>query len=127
MARIAGVDIPNDKRVEIGLTYIYGIGPSISKKIIKDTGVDPDRRCRELTDDDVTRIRRAIENCPNVLGVFAAHMHMRSEDPIGDKCQFLAPPGHNGEWRYVTIANTPPPKFPRVPGGPDVDPDGDSH
>ena len=81
-----------------------------------------------LADDDNTRrIRQAIESCPNVLGVFAAHMHMRSEDPIGDTCQFLAPPGHNGEWRYVTIANTPPPKFTRVPGEPTVDPDGDTH
>jgi len=81
-----------------------------------------------LADDDNTRrMRQAIEDCPNVLGMFAAHQHMRSEDPMGDKCQFLAPPGHNGHWRYVTITNTPPPKFTRVPGGPDVDPDGESH
>ena len=61
MARIAGVDLPRDKRLEIGLTYIYGIGLTRSQKVCADTGVDPDTRVRQLTDDEVTRIRRYIE------------------------------------------------------------------
>ena len=55
MARISGVDLPNDKRVEIGLTYIYGIGRTTSNEIIKATGINPDTRCRDLTEDDVDR------------------------------------------------------------------------
>ncbi len=61
MARIAGVDLPRDKRLEIGLTYIYGIGLTRSQKVCAETGVDPDTRIRQLTDDEVTRIRRYIE------------------------------------------------------------------
>ena len=53
MARIAGVDLPKEKRVEIGLTYIYGIGLSRSKKILEKTGISPDVRVKDLTDDDV--------------------------------------------------------------------------
>jgi small subunit ribosomal protein S13 len=61
VARIAGVDLPRDKRLEIGLTYIYGIGLTRAQKVCSDTGVDPDTRVRQLTDDEVTRIRRYIE------------------------------------------------------------------
>jgi small subunit ribosomal protein S13 len=61
VARIAGVDLPRDKRLEIGLTYIYGIGLTRAQKVYSDTGVDPDTRIRQLTDDEVTRIRRYIE------------------------------------------------------------------
>ena len=61
MARIAGVDLPRDKRLEIGLTYIFGIGLTRAQKVCSDTGVDPDTRIRQLTDDEVTRIRRYIE------------------------------------------------------------------
>ena len=61
MARIAGVDLPRDKRLEIGLTYIYGIGLTRAQKVCAETGVDPDTRIRQLTDDEVTRIRRFIE------------------------------------------------------------------
>ena len=61
MARIAGVDLPRDKRLEIGLTYIYGIGLTRAQKVCSETGVDPDTRIRQLTDDEVTRIRRFIE------------------------------------------------------------------
>lgn len=61
MARIAGVDLPRDKRVEIGLTYIYGIGLTLSKKILATTGIDPDVRVRDLTEDDVAKIRNALE------------------------------------------------------------------
>ena len=59
MARISGVDLPNDKRVEIGLTYIYGIGKTTSDKIIKATGVNPDTRCRDLTEEDVKKLQRS--------------------------------------------------------------------
>lgn len=62
MARIAGVDLPNDKRVEIGLTYIFGIGLSTSKKILEATGVDPDIRVRDLSEDDVSKLRAEIDN-----------------------------------------------------------------
>ncbi|ADY54782.1 SSU ribosomal protein S13P [Syntrophobotulus glycolicus DSM 8271] len=61
MARISGVDIPRDKRVEIALTYIYGIGNSQSKKILEKTQVSPDTRVRDLTDDEVARIREVID------------------------------------------------------------------
>jgi small subunit ribosomal protein S13 len=61
MARISGVDIPNDKRIEIALTYIYGIGPTRSKAIISETGINPDTRARDLTDDDVIKIRDYID------------------------------------------------------------------
>lgn len=61
MARIAGVDLPRDKRVEIGLTYIYGIGLTRSHEILGKTGVNPDTRIKELTDADVTALRAAIE------------------------------------------------------------------
>lgn len=61
MARIAGVDLPNEKRVEIGLTYIFGIGRVRSNKILKETGVNPDVRVKDLTEDDVAKIRSNIE------------------------------------------------------------------
>ena len=57
MARIAGVDLPRDKRVEIGLTYIYGIGRTSATRILAQAGVNPDIRCRDLTDDDVKKIQ----------------------------------------------------------------------
>ena len=56
MARISGVDLPREKRVEIGLTYIYGIGRTSSNRILKDAGVDPDTRVKDLTDEEVARI-----------------------------------------------------------------------
>ena len=61
MARISGVDLPRDKRVEIGLTYIYGIGTTSSNRILKDAGVDPNTRVKDLTDDEVARISKIIE------------------------------------------------------------------
>ncbi|MBP3413589.1 MAG: 30S ribosomal protein S13 [Clostridia bacterium] len=64
MARIAGVDLPRDKRVEIGLTYIFGIGRKTASDIIAATGVDPDIRVRDLTEDDVSKLRDYIDkNC----------------------------------------------------------------
>ena len=61
MARIAGVDLPNEKRVEIGLTYIFGIGLSTSKKILAATGINPDTRVRDLTEDEVSILRAEID------------------------------------------------------------------
>lgn len=61
MARIAGVDLPNEKRVEIGLTYIYGIGRKSANEILEIAGVDPNIRCRDLTEDDVSKLRDAID------------------------------------------------------------------
>ena len=68
MARISGVDLPNDKRVEIGLTYIYGIGKTTSDKIIKATGVNTDTRCRDLTEEDVKKLSDYITNNLEVEG-----------------------------------------------------------
>ncbi|MBR2290608.1 MAG: 30S ribosomal protein S13 [Clostridia bacterium] len=61
MARLAGVDLPREKRVEIGLTYIYGIGLTSSQKILKEAGVNPDTRVKDLTDDEVAAIRKAMD------------------------------------------------------------------
>ena len=61
MARIAGVDLPRDKRVEIGLTYIYGIGLPTSQKILKNTNIDPDTRIKDLAEDEVVRLRETID------------------------------------------------------------------
>jgi len=61
MARIAGVDLPSDKRVEIGLTYIYGIGLYTSQKILSESGINPDTRVKDLTDDEIGNIRKYIE------------------------------------------------------------------
>ena len=61
MARISGVDLPREKRIEIGLTYIYGIGRTSSNRILKQADVDPDTRVKDLTDDEVARIREVID------------------------------------------------------------------
>ncbi len=61
MARIAGVDLPRDKRVEIGLTYIFGIGRTRSNEILEKTGISPDTRVRDLTDDEIAKLRDTIE------------------------------------------------------------------
>ncbi|MFF2890725.1 MULTISPECIES: 30S ribosomal protein S13 [Paenibacillus] len=68
MARIAGVDIPRDKRVEIALTYIFGIGKTTSQKIIASTEVNPDTRVRDLTEDELARLREAIDKSVKVEG-----------------------------------------------------------
>jgi small subunit ribosomal protein S13 len=68
MARIAGVDVPRDKRVEIGLTYIYGIGPTSSRKILQTANVNPDTRVRDLTEDEVQRLREIIDRSYRVEG-----------------------------------------------------------
>lgn len=68
MARISGVDLPRDKRVEIGLTYIFGIGLSTSQKILKETGVNPDVRVRDLSENDVNLLREYIDKHCKVEG-----------------------------------------------------------
>ena len=68
MARIAGVDLPNDKRIEIALTYIYGIGNTSASEIITNTGINPDTRVKDLTEDEVAKIRDQIENNYKVEG-----------------------------------------------------------
>ena len=68
MARVAGVDLPRDKRVEVGLTYIYGIGPSTSQKILKETGINPDTRVRALSDEEVAHLRELIDREYRVEG-----------------------------------------------------------
>ncbi len=68
MARIAGVDLPNEKRVEIGLTYIFGIGLSSSKKILAETGVNPDTRVKDLSEDEVSKLRAVIDEKYQVEG-----------------------------------------------------------
>ena len=62
MARIAGVDLPKDKRIEIGLTYVYGIGRTSAKKILEMTGINPDTRVKDLTDEDEAKIRECIDH-----------------------------------------------------------------
>lgn len=68
MARIAGVDLPKNERIEIGLTRIFGIGKSLSKKILSETNVNPDTRVRDLTDEDIVKIRTVIERDYKVEG-----------------------------------------------------------
>ncbi len=68
MARIAGVDLPREKRVEIGLTYVFGIGRTSSNKILEKTGINPDTRVKDLTEDDVAKLREVIEHEYTVEG-----------------------------------------------------------
>lgn len=68
MARIAGIDLPRDKRVEIGLTYIYGIGRKLSNDILAATGVNPDTRVKDLTEDEASKLREFIEKTYKVEG-----------------------------------------------------------
>ncbi len=68
MARIAAVDLPRDKRVEIGLTYIFGVGLPTSQKVLKEAGVNPDTRVKDLTDDEVGRIREVLDKTAQVEG-----------------------------------------------------------
>lgn len=68
MARLVGVDLPRDKRIEIALTYIYGIGLTTSKQVLAETGVNPDIRVKDLTEDDLTKLRDYIQNNLKVEG-----------------------------------------------------------
>ena len=62
MARIAGVNIPLNKRAEVGLTYVFGVGPSLSRKVLDETGVDPNTYVKDLTEDEIRKLRDAIDN-----------------------------------------------------------------
>lgn len=76
MARIAGVDLPREKRVEIGLRYIYGIGPHSSSQILIKTQIDPNTRVNKLTDEEVAKLRAVIENEYNVEGTLRGMISM---------------------------------------------------
>jgi small subunit ribosomal protein S13 len=68
MARIAGVDLPRDKRIEVALTYIYGIGLTLSKEILATTGINPDTRTRDLTEEEISKLREALDKGYKVEG-----------------------------------------------------------
>ncbi|MBI4544967.1 MAG: 30S ribosomal protein S13 [Gemmatimonadetes bacterium] len=76
MARIAGVDLPRNKRIEVALTYIFGIGLPTAQKILDQTGVNPERRVHALSDDEVNRLRRIIENQHKVEGALRTEVSM---------------------------------------------------
>ena len=76
MARIAGVDLPRDKRIDIALRYIYGIGPASAREIIKKTGVEPSLRVHKMTEDVIARLRAVIENEYRVEGVLRGEIAM---------------------------------------------------
>jgi small subunit ribosomal protein S13 len=86
MARIAGVDIPRDKRVEIGLTYIFGIGPTSAKKIVDRANVDPDTRVRNLTEEEVNRLRDVVDKEYTVEGDLRRSVSMNIKRLIEIKC-----------------------------------------
>lgn len=76
MARISGIDLPRQKRIEVALTYIYGIGHARARTIMEATGVDPDRRTSDLTDEDINKIRREIEDKYKVEGTLRTEVSM---------------------------------------------------
>lgn len=76
MARIAGVDLPREKRVVIGLTYIFGIGPTSSRQILQKTGISEDVRVNKLTEEQVNKLRQVIENDYNVEGTLRSEVNM---------------------------------------------------
>ena len=86
MARIAGVDIPNNKRVEIALTYIYGIGRKSSNDILAKTGIDPDQRAKDLTEEEVAKLRDEIENSYTVEGDLRRDVALNIKNMIEINC-----------------------------------------
>ena len=86
MARIAGVDIPNSKRVEIGLTYIYGIGRKSANDILAKTGINPDTRARDLTEEEVAKLRDEIENSYTVEGDLRRNVAMNIKRMVEINC-----------------------------------------
>ena len=76
MARIAGIDLPREKRVEIGITYIYGIGLATAKKILAETGVNPDTRVKDLTEQDVSKLREYIDKHLRVEGELKSEVNL---------------------------------------------------
>ena len=86
MARISGVDIPNAKRVEVALTYIYGIGPKSASDILAKTGIDPDKRAKDLTEDDIAKLRDEIENNYTVEGELRRDVAMNIKRLVEINC-----------------------------------------
>ena len=86
MARIAGVDIPNNKRVEIALTYIYGIGRKSSNDILAKTGIDPDKRAKDLTEEEVAKLRDEIENSYTVEGDLRREVALNIKNMVEINC-----------------------------------------
>ena len=86
MARIAGVDIPNNKRVEIALTYIYGIGRKSSNDILAQTGIDPDKRAKDLTEDEIAKLRDVIENSYTVEGDLRREVALNIKNMVVINC-----------------------------------------
>jgi len=86
MARIAGVDLPKEKRVEIALRYLYGIGPAVSRRILEQTGVSPDVKVKDLTDDEVNRIREAIDKGYKVEGDLRKEVNLNIKRLIDIGC-----------------------------------------
>ena len=85
MARIAGVDLPKDKKIEIGLTYIYGIGPTAAKKILAEAGIDPTTKSGNITESDIVKIRAILERDHNIEGDLRrdVSMHIKRLMDIG--------------------------------------------
>jgi small subunit ribosomal protein S13 len=86
LARIAGVDLPREKRVEIGLTYIFGIGRTRSNEILKKTGINPDTRVRDLTDDEISKLREVIEKTYTVEGDLRREIALNIKRLIEIRC-----------------------------------------
>ncbi len=86
MARIAGVDLPREKRVEIGLTYIFGIGRTRSNEILTKTGINPDTRVRDLTDDEIAKLRDIIEKVYTVEGDLRREIALNIKRLIEVRC-----------------------------------------
>lgn len=86
MARIAGVDLPKNKRIEVALTYIFGLGPSSAKKILQTTGVNPDIRVNNLSDEDVAKLRSVIESDYKVEGALRGEVSMNIKRLIDIGC-----------------------------------------
>lgn len=86
MARIAGVDIPRNKRVEIALTYIFGIGPTSAKQIVAKTGIDPDTRVNNLTEEEVNRVRETVDKEYTVEGDLRRQVSMNIKRLVEIKC-----------------------------------------
>ena len=86
MARIAGVDLPRDKRIEIGLTYIFGVGLTTSKKILAATGINPDTRVKNLTDEEAQKLRAELENNYKVEGDLRREISMNIKRLMDINC-----------------------------------------
>ena len=126
MARIAGVDLPKEKRIEVALTYLYGIGPTRSRVILENTGVDPDRRALDLTDDDVNKLRQEIEGKYKVEGALRTEVSMnikrlmdigcyrglrhRRGLPVRGQRTHTNARTHKGQRRAITGKKAPPKK-----------------